>query len=121
MTHGFAPGGLRTGLHQTARIISTICTPCPHTTPTPHPLPPPPGHPQGEKLPETLKVPRLRLRKKWFVGINPDPVDHSHPDVGGAGLEFEKVVREGRARGKVRGPWGSVGVGWGGVGGWLGG
>lgn len=24
------------------------------------------------------------MRKNWFVGLNPDPVDHSHPDIGKA-------------------------------------
>lgn len=34
------------------------------------------------------KLPPLRVRRDWYVGINPDPVDHSHPDVGAAD-EFE--------------------------------
>lgn len=31
---------------------------------------------------EKLVVPRLAVRRDWFKGLNPDPVDHSHPDVG---------------------------------------
>jgi hypothetical protein len=26
----------------------------------------------------------LHVRKNWYVGLNPDPVDHSHPDIGKA-------------------------------------
>jgi hypothetical protein len=39
---------------------------------------------QGEQLAEKLVVPRLRVRKDWHVGLNPDPVDHSHLDIGAA-------------------------------------
>ncbi len=35
---------------------------------------------------ERLAVPKLRVRRDWFKGLAPDPVDHSHPDVGGADL-----------------------------------
>ena len=30
---------------------------------------------------DKLEVPRRRVRKDWYVGLNPDPVDRSHPDV----------------------------------------
>ncbi|GBF89817.1 hypothetical protein Rsub_02521 [Raphidocelis subcapitata] len=43
----------------------------------------------GEQLLGRLHINRLAVRRKWFVGIDPDPVDHSHPDVGGAGIPFE--------------------------------
>ncbi|KAI8464347.1 MAG: hypothetical protein J3K34DRAFT_492220, partial [Monoraphidium minutum] len=43
----------------------------------------------GERLSQSLRVPRLRVRRNWFVGVNPDPVDHSHPDVGAAAAAFE--------------------------------
>ncbi|CAL8462321.1 g1854 [Coccomyxa elongata] len=36
----------------------------------------------GEVLAEKLVVPRLRVRKDWYKGLDPDPIDHSHPDVG---------------------------------------
>lgn len=39
---------------------------------------------QGEQLIERLYIPRLRVKKNWYVGLNPDPIDHSHPDVGKA-------------------------------------
>jgi len=28
-----------------------------------------------------MTVPRLRVRKDWFVGLSPDHVDHEHPDI----------------------------------------
>ena len=37
---------------------------------------------QGEVLAEKLVVPRLTVRKDWYKGLDPDPIDHSHPDVG---------------------------------------
>ena len=47
------------------------------------PAPPPPGRAQGEQLEQAkLVVPRLKVRRKWFVGLAPDPTDHSHLDVG---------------------------------------
>ncbi|EIE24136.1 integrin alpha N-terminal domain-containing protein [Coccomyxa subellipsoidea C-169] len=36
----------------------------------------------GEVLAEKLVVPRLRVRKDWYKGLDDDPTDHSHPDVG---------------------------------------
>lgn len=30
---------------------------------------------------DKLEVPRRRVPKNWYVGLNPDPVDRSHPDV----------------------------------------
>lgn len=38
----------------------------------------------GEMLPGALQLSRLPVRKDWFVGLAPDHVDHSHPDVGDA-------------------------------------
>lgn len=39
------------------------------------------ARPQGEQLPERLRVAPLRVRRNWFVGLHPDPIDHSNPDV----------------------------------------
>ncbi|GIL56325.1 hypothetical protein Vafri_11699 [Volvox africanus] len=37
----------------------------------------------GEKMLEGFQISRLRVRKDWYVGLDPkDPFDHSHPDVG---------------------------------------
>lgn len=30
---------------------------------------------------EKLVVPRRKIKKDWHVGLDPDPVDRSHPDV----------------------------------------
>ena len=30
---------------------------------------------------DKLQVPRRKVHKNWHVGLNPDPVDRSHPDV----------------------------------------
>lgn len=35
----------------------------------------------GYMMTDKLEVPRRRVRKDWYVGLNPDPVDRSHPDV----------------------------------------
>ena len=39
---------------------------------------------QGEALSlgHSFFVPPLKVRKDWYEGLNPDPIDHSHPDVG---------------------------------------
>ncbi len=37
---------------------------------------------QGEILGEKLIVPRLRVRKDWYQNLDPDPTDHTHPDLG---------------------------------------
>jgi hypothetical protein len=55
-----------------------------------------------------LRVPRLRVRRNWFVGINPDPVDHSHPDVGAAAATFAQhaaAKAKSKSKGKVRRVW----------------
>ncbi|WIA09420.1 hypothetical protein OEZ85_008825 [Tetradesmus obliquus] len=44
----------------------------------------------GEMLDHRLVVPRLRVRKQWFKGLNGDPVDHSHPDAAQQQQEPEK-------------------------------
>ncbi|KAK7390625.1 hypothetical protein VNO78_25952 [Psophocarpus tetragonolobus] len=35
----------------------------------------------GYMMSDKLQVPRRKVLKKWFVGLDPDPVDRSHPDV----------------------------------------
>ncbi|KAJ9548773.1 hypothetical protein OSB04_021316 [Centaurea solstitialis] len=35
----------------------------------------------GYIMSEKLEVPRLKAKRDWYVGLLPDPVDHSHPDV----------------------------------------
>lgn len=43
---------------------------------------------------EKLEVPRLKVRKDWYVGLHPDPVDRSHPDVNDAALIQEAAEME---------------------------
>lgn len=35
----------------------------------------------GYMMSDKLEVPRLKMKKDWYVGLVPDPVDRSHPDV----------------------------------------
>ncbi|GFY82313.1 defective in exine formation protein [Actinidia rufa] len=35
----------------------------------------------GYMMSDKLQIPRLRVKKDWHVGLHPDPVDRSHPDV----------------------------------------
>lgn len=35
----------------------------------------------GYMMADKLEVPRLKVKKDWYVGLHPDPVDRSHPDV----------------------------------------
>ncbi|WJX48973.1 Protein DEFTIVE IN EXINE FORMATION 1, variant 2 [Trifolium repens] len=35
----------------------------------------------GYIMSDKLEVPRRKVLKNWYVGLNPDPVDRSHPDV----------------------------------------
>ncbi|KAM0061209.1 putative transcription factor WD40-like family [Helianthus debilis subsp. tardiflorus] len=35
----------------------------------------------GYMMSDKLEVPRLKAKKDWYVGLHPEPVDHSHPDV----------------------------------------
>ncbi|KAK7382579.1 hypothetical protein VNO80_01489 [Phaseolus coccineus] len=35
----------------------------------------------GYLMSDKLEVPRRKVRKEWFVGLDPDPVDRSHPNV----------------------------------------
>eukprot|EP01025_Chloroclados_australasicus_P065169 TRINITY_DN8844_c1_g1_i8.p1 TRINITY_DN8844_c1_g1~~TRINITY_DN8844_c1_g1_i8.p1 ORF type:complete len:626 (-),score=88.92 TRINITY_DN8844_c1_g1_i8:375-2252(-) len=38
--------------------------------------------PNFEQMNERLYVPRLRIAKKWYEGLDQDHIDHEHPDVG---------------------------------------
>jgi hypothetical protein len=37
---------------------------------------------QGRKIGSSFQIEALQVRKDWYVGLQPDHVDHSHPDVG---------------------------------------
>ncbi|ESQ49163.1 hypothetical protein EUTSA_v10020022mg [Eutrema salsugineum] len=43
----------------------------------------------GFLMSDKLEVPRRKVHKNWHVGLNPDPVDRSHPDV-----HDEQLVQE---------------------------
>lgn len=43
---------------------------------------------------EKLEVPRLKVHKDWYVGLHPDPVDRSHPDVHDDALVKEAAEME---------------------------
>lgn len=36
----------------------------------------------GAQAAYRMFIPRLRVKRDWFKGLDPDPTDHSHPDVG---------------------------------------
>lgn len=36
---------------------------------------------KGYMMPDKLVIPRLKVKKDWYVGLLPGPVDRSHPDV----------------------------------------
>eukprot|EP00268_Persea_americana_P024614 TRINITY_DN24042_c0_g1_i2.p1 TRINITY_DN24042_c0_g1~~TRINITY_DN24042_c0_g1_i2.p1 ORF type:complete len:754 (+),score=174.23 TRINITY_DN24042_c0_g1_i2:222-2483(+) len=48
----------------------------------------------GYLMTEKLEVPRLKVRKDWYVGLHPDPVDRSHPDVHDDALVKEAAEME---------------------------
>ncbi|KAL0053870.1 hypothetical protein WJX82_000436 [Trebouxia sp. C0006] len=58
-------------------------------------------------LAHSFFVPPLKVRKDWFEGLNPDPTDHSHPDVGNIAdaqaLEDNEDLRELSKRVQFRG------------------
>ncbi|PKA56153.1 hypothetical protein AXF42_Ash015638 [Apostasia shenzhenica] len=43
----------------------------------------------GYLMMDKLEVPRRKVRKGWYIGLNPDPMDRSHPDV-----HDDQLVRE---------------------------
>ncbi|XP_062212885.1 protein DEFECTIVE IN EXINE FORMATION 1-like isoform X2 [Phragmites australis] len=42
---------------------------------------------------DKLEVPHRKVRKDWYVGLNPDPIDRSHPDV-----HDSSIVKEGASK-----------------------
>lgn len=47
---------------------------------------------------DKLEVPRRRVLKKWFVGLDPDPVDRSHPDVHDDQLIQDATIKNSMSR-----------------------
>ncbi|XP_066365085.1 protein DEFECTIVE IN EXINE FORMATION 1-like [Miscanthus floridulus] len=48
----------------------------------------------GYMMMDKLEVPRRKVRKDWYVGLNPDPVDRSHPDVHDGSIAKEATSKE---------------------------
>ncbi|KAK2966140.1 hypothetical protein RJ640_018393 [Escallonia rubra] len=46
----------------------------------------------GYMMSDKLVVPRLKVKKDWYVGLHPDPVDRSHPDVHDEQLVQEAIM-----------------------------
>lgn len=45
---------------------------------------------------DKIEIPRRRVLKNWYVGLNPDPVDRSHPDVDDELLVMEAAAKMSR-------------------------
>lgn len=41
---------------------------------------------------DKLEIPRLRVKKDWYVGLYPDHADRSHPDVNDEQLVQDALV-----------------------------
>ncbi|KAG6736250.1 hypothetical protein POTOM_061008 [Populus tomentosa] len=52
----------------------------------------------GYMMTDKLEVPRRRVKKNWYVGLDPDPVDRSHPDVHDDQLVLEANENKSRSR-----------------------
>lgn len=50
---------------------------------------------------DKLEVPRRKVRKNWYVGLHPDPVDRSHPDVHDESLVQESSITDSISRKKL--------------------
>lgn len=48
----------------------------------------------GYMVVDKLEVPRRKVRKNWYVGLNADPVDRSHPDVHDSSIAKEAASKE---------------------------
>ncbi|KAJ6750252.1 hypothetical protein OIU85_000850 [Salix viminalis] len=48
----------------------------------------------GYMMTDKLEVPRRRVKKNWYVGLDQDPVDRSHPDVNDDQLVMEATEKK---------------------------
>ncbi|CAK7333545.1 unnamed protein product [Dovyalis caffra] len=48
----------------------------------------------GYMMTDKLEIPRRRVKKNWYVGLDPDPVDRSHPDVHDEQLVLEAAEKK---------------------------
>ncbi|XP_010543232.1 PREDICTED: protein DEFECTIVE IN EXINE FORMATION 1 [Tarenaya hassleriana] len=51
----------------------------------------------GFLMSDKLEVPRRKVHKNWYVGLDPDPVDRSHPDVHDEQLVLEAAAMKSSA------------------------
>ncbi|CAD7696447.1 unnamed protein product [Ostreobium quekettii] len=61
----------------------------------------------GAKLPQSLLIPKLPVKKDWYVGLNEDPMDHSNPDVGDGVDPFKKAEEKAAEAGAQKATQGS--------------
>jgi len=47
---------------------------------------------------DKLVVPRRKVLKEWFVGLDPDPVDRSHPNVHDDQLVQDATIKNSLSR-----------------------
>ncbi|KAK7286883.1 hypothetical protein RJT34_22209 [Clitoria ternatea] len=47
----------------------------------------------GYMMSDKLDIPRRKVRKNWYAGLNPDPVDRTHPDVHDDQLVQEATIK----------------------------
>lgn len=52
----------------------------------------------GYMMIDKLEVPHRRVKKNWYVGLDPDPVDRSHPDVHDDQLLLEAAEKKSESR-----------------------
>ena len=52
----------------------------------------------GYMMTDKLEVPRRRVKKNWYVGLDLDPVDRSHPDVHDDQLVLEASEKKSESR-----------------------
>jgi outer membrane protein assembly factor BamB len=69
----------------------------------------------GAEASYRLFIPRLRVKHDWYAGLNPDPNDHSHPDVGADADDSGIGERLNRGRKRTEGAAGGGGGGAGGA------
>lgn len=53
---------------------------------------------QGDEAAYRMTIPRLRVRREWYVGLSADPIDHDHPDVGAGDDTGEFATQQRRRR-----------------------
>lgn len=51
----------------------------------------------GYMMSDKLEIPRLKVKKDWYVGLHTDPVDRSHPDV-----HDDQLIQEARMESKTQ-------------------